>query len=345
MTPGPAWQQVTATLTEAIQSGILAPGDELPSITEVSTLQGIGTGVIRHALDALAADGLIIVRHGRAAVVVGQPSSDPRLSRRRPGPGHDCRRAGCRPHVCHPMKPSTIRGIHSILSGAFAAAQRWEWTDRNPAESAKPPTTIRRPIPATSPEDVAKVIAEARARNAALGLYLWLVVVTGVRRGELCGLQIRDIDLDRGLVHVAFNYVVRGGQRVRKDTKTHQDRWLAIDPDTCALIATTWTRSGPRSPLSASSCEMTRTCSPTTRRMPGRGTRTGSPTRSLQPQMPPGWSSTSRAGGITPPASSSPAASICATPPRALATAAAARPRYATMPIRSPRWTGEQPPT
>ena len=40
-----------------------------------------------------------------------------------------------------------------------------------------------------------------------------------MRRGELCGLQIRDIDLDRGLVHVAFNYVVRGGQRVRKDTR------------------------------------------------------------------------------------------------------------------------------
>jgi integrase len=135
------------------------------------------------------------------------------------------------------MKASTIRGIHSILSGAFAAAQRWEWTDRNPAESAKPPTTIRQPIPATSPDEVAKVTAEARAHSPALGLYLWLVVVTGVRRGELCGLQIRDIDLDRGLVHVAFNYVVRGGQRVRKDTKTHQDRWLAIDPDTCALIA------------------------------------------------------------------------------------------------------------
>ena len=67
------------------------------------------------------------------------------------------------------MKPNTIRGIHSILSGAFAAAQRWEWTDRNPAESAKPPTAIRKTIPATSPEAVAKVIAEARRRNAALG--------------------------------------------------------------------------------------------------------------------------------------------------------------------------------
>ncbi len=234
--PRPAWHKVTATLTEAIGSGLLGPGDELPSITELRALQGIGTGVMRHALEALAADGLIIVRHGRTAVVAGKPGGEPRSSRRRPGPGHDCRLAGCRPHVCHPMKPSTIRGIHSILSGAFAAAQRWEWIDRNPAESAKPPTTTRQPIPATSPEDVAKVIAQARAHSADLGLYLWLVVVTGVRRGELCGLQIRDIDLDQGLVHVAFNYVVRAGQRVRKDTKTHQDRWLAIDPDTCALI-------------------------------------------------------------------------------------------------------------
>jgi len=51
----PAWQQVTETLTEAIRSGILVPGDELPSITELSALQGIGTGVIRHALETLTA--------------------------------------------------------------------------------------------------------------------------------------------------------------------------------------------------------------------------------------------------------------------------------------------------
>ena len=61
----PAWQQVSGTLTEAIQSGLLAPGDELPSITELSALQGIGTGVIRHGMKVLAADGLIIARHGR----------------------------------------------------------------------------------------------------------------------------------------------------------------------------------------------------------------------------------------------------------------------------------------
>ena len=91
------------------------------------------------------------------------------------------------------MAKSTVRGIHSILSGAFETAMRWEWTDRNPA---RPPTPSRQTILATSLEAVAKVIAGTRARSAAQGLYLWLVMVTGVRRGELCGPQIRDVEAD-----------------------------------------------------------------------------------------------------------------------------------------------------
>ena len=49
-------------------------------------------------------------------------------------------------------------------------------------------------------------------------------------------MQVRDIDLGNAVLHVAFNYVVKGGKKVRKDTKTHQDRYLAIDPVTCTLI-------------------------------------------------------------------------------------------------------------
>ena len=135
------------------------------------------------------------------------------------------------------MQAKTIRNIHSILSGAFATAKRWDWIDSNPAESAKPPAVSRRPLPATTPEDVATVIAEARKAHPALALYLWLVAITGARRGELCALQVRDIDLDNGVLHIAFSYVVTGGRRVRKDTKTHQDRYLAIDPVTCAMIS------------------------------------------------------------------------------------------------------------
>jgi integrase len=82
-----------------------------------------------------------------------------------------------------------------------------------------------------------KVIEQARSTHQdAIALYVWLVAITGVRRGELCAVQVSDIDLPTGVLHVAFNYVVKGGKRLRKDTKTHQDRYLAIDPITCALI-------------------------------------------------------------------------------------------------------------
>jgi integrase len=87
---------------------------------------------------------------------------------------------------------------------------------------------------------VIKVIGQARvAGQRDVALYIWLAAITGARRGELCALQIRDIDPGNGVVHIAFSYVVKGGTKLRKDTKTHQDRHIAIDPVTCALIQET----------------------------------------------------------------------------------------------------------
>ncbi len=233
----PGWEQAAGRLRDAIVSGALAPAEPLPSVRELNELQGVRTATVQHAFDVLAEEGLIILRQGRTAVVAGEADANGNVSRaRRPGRDHDCKLAGCRPHVCKPMKPKTIRNIHSILSGAFATAKRWEWIDSNPAESAKPPTVSQRPLLATAPEDVAKVIAEGRNTHPAMALYLWLVAITGARRGELCALQVCDIDLSKGVLHIAFNYLVKKGQRVRKDTKTHQDRYLAIDPVTCAMI-------------------------------------------------------------------------------------------------------------
>jgi integrase len=135
------------------------------------------------------------------------------------------------------MSPRTIRQIHAILSGAFAAAVRWEWIDRNPAGSAKLPKTRHRSPTSPTPADVAAVIAAAKGQELGLlALYMWLAAVTGARRGELCGLQWADIDLDAGLVHIGFSYFVRDGQKIRKDTKTHQDRYLAIDAVTAAVL-------------------------------------------------------------------------------------------------------------
>jgi len=146
--PRPAWQQAADKLRAAIRSGELVPGDALPSVPELHELQGLKPGTVRHAFVALADEGLVHIRHGRTTTIAGEPAIDEPGTRRqitRPRAGHDCRLSGCRPHVCKPMAKSTIHGIHSILSGAFEAAMRSEWTDRNPAASAKLPTPAVRP--------------------------------------------------------------------------------------------------------------------------------------------------------------------------------------------------------
>jgi len=236
--PRPGWQQVAGTIRDAIGSGQLPSGELLPSVQELAARHALPAATLRSALDVLASEGVIIVRQGRRSLVSGEPGRAPSRHVRPGDAGHDCVRAGCQQHTCRPMSPTTIRQIHSILSGAFATAVRWEWIERNPASTAKLPKARHRPPTSPTPAVVAAVIAAARDLELdLLALYLWLAAVTGARRGELCGLQWADIDLDADVMHIAYSYLVRAGYKVRKDTKTHQDRHLAIDPVTVAVLA------------------------------------------------------------------------------------------------------------
>ena len=231
-----AWQQVASTIRDAIRSGQLPAGEQLPSAREMADRYGLRLATAQHALALLADEGLIVVHQGRRSIVAG--NADAAARPRRPVNPHDCARSRCQPHVCKPMSPLTIRQIHAILSGAFNAAVRWEWIDRNPAGSAKLPKAPPRSPSSPEPVQVARVIAAARDLGLdLLALYLWLAAVTGARRGELCGLQWADLDLDRGVLHVAHSYLVLPGVKMRKDTKTHQDRRLAIDEITVAVLA------------------------------------------------------------------------------------------------------------
>jgi integrase len=235
----PVWAQVAAVIREAITSGQLAPGEALPSARQVADRNGLPMTAIHQALTVLADEGLVTVQQGRRAVVAGEPGGTRPGRRAKPAdPRHDCVRSGCAPHTCRPMSAATIRQIHAILSGAFATAIRWEWIDRNPAATAKLPKARQRTVASPDPADVAKVIAAARASGQdQLALYLWLAAVTGARRGELSALHWADLDLQRGVIHIAHSYSVAGGTKVRKDTKTHQDRSLAIDEITATVLA------------------------------------------------------------------------------------------------------------
>jgi integrase len=153
---------------------------------------------------------------------------------------HACSDVGCRvvecpPHSCRPLAPATIRQIHWILSGAFNRAVRWRWVNQNPMEHGEPPPApTPNPNPPTAAE-AAQLVNEAW-KDPDWGAFLWLAMTTGARRGELCGLRWGMVDLANATVVLRKSRGQISAKQWEKDTKTHQQRRLALDFETVAVL-------------------------------------------------------------------------------------------------------------
>jgi len=143
----------------------------------------------------------------------------------------------CRPHRCQPLGNATIRKIHYILSGAYRRAARWRWVAVSPMNQAEPPAVPPPdPQPPTS-DEAARLISEAFRIDSEWGMLVWLTMVTGARRGELCALRWRYLDLDRSVIVIRRAIAQDGSDTEEKDTKTHQRRHVTVDPGTVAALA------------------------------------------------------------------------------------------------------------
>lgn len=160
--------------------------------------------------------------------------SGPRGTDHRTSREHTCDER-CRPHRCRPLAPATIRHIHFVLNGAYSRGVRWRWVSINPVEFVSPPA---KPPPDPQPpsaEDAARILKEAW-RDPDWGALVWLTMTTGLRRGELCALRWSNVDLTAGTLTVRRAISQDGTHREDKDTKTHQQRRLVLDPETIAIL-------------------------------------------------------------------------------------------------------------
>jgi len=129
------------------------------------------------------------------------------------------------------LAPATVRQVHAILRRALGQAVRWGWLAVNPALQATPPRIRRTEIATPEPADVLRLIEAADVEHPDLAAFLRTSVTTGARRGELCALRWRDVDLASRTVLIAHNLVEgASGSLVEKDTKTHAARRIALDP-------------------------------------------------------------------------------------------------------------------
>ena len=138
-------------------------------------------------------------------------------------------------HECRPLSGSTVRKVHYVISGALEQAVRWRHLGVNPAALAITPSANSTEPDPPSAEEAAAVISAAWG-NPDWGLLLWITMVSGMRRGEVSALRWRHVDLTTGTLTVQrANAQPRSGVK-EKQTKTRQQRRIAIDPQTAALL-------------------------------------------------------------------------------------------------------------
>lgn len=139
-------------------------------------------------------------------------------------------------HVCRPLSTSTTRKIHFIIRGALERAVRWRHLGVNKAALAQAPSPKHTEPDPPSAAEAAALLNEAWA-DPEWGLLLWVTMITGPRRGEVSALQWRHIDFDRAVLWVQRSNAQTKSGVIEKDTKTRQQRKVALDPHTLALLA------------------------------------------------------------------------------------------------------------
>jgi GntR family transcriptional regulator len=85
----PLYEQIKVLLTNSLVAGEWKPGEAIPSEMELAARYHVSQGTVRKAIDALAADNILVRRQGRGTFVAShsEPSWQYRFLRLRPDSG------------------------------------------------------------------------------------------------------------------------------------------------------------------------------------------------------------------------------------------------------------------
>jgi integrase len=118
--------------------------------------------------------------------------------------------------------------MHQVLKQALGQAMKWGTVSGNAASLVKPPKFSRVEMRTLDVSQAAAMIE--LARGEAIFIPVLLGVLCGLRRGEICALRWRNIDLDSGqLSVVASTEEAKGGVR-EKSPKNGKGRTVALPP-------------------------------------------------------------------------------------------------------------------
>lgn len=133
------------------------------------------------------------------------------------------------------LAPRTVLHVHKIMRRALRDAVRWGRLVRNPAELADPPRPRAPEMKTWSADELRRFLDSVRADR--LYALFMTAAMTGMRRGELCGLRWDDVNVDAAN-HQRAQVPCRRRLRSRRrgEPKSGRSRTIDLDPTTVAEL-------------------------------------------------------------------------------------------------------------
>ncbi len=140
------------------------------------------------------------------------------------------------PQYGEQLSDSMVHSIHTMFHGAMKAAEQARLTARNPTEGVAVPRPGRSTKQVLNDKQVEQFLDELK-KDPVWYDFFYTELTTGLRRGEICGLQWQDFDAEKGVLKIARTlHYRRRGEYTTGETKTGQSARTILLPKSTADI-------------------------------------------------------------------------------------------------------------
>ena len=136
------------------------------------------------------------------------------------------------------LAPKTIVEHHRLISSILSFAVKWGLLEINVAKNADPPKKVQTDIDILDEYQLKQMLTLLDDEPIVFRTMIKLLIYTGMRRGELCGLEWKDINLDTGVLRIERSSQYIGNKTIiTKEPKTKAGkRTLMLSASMCTSL-------------------------------------------------------------------------------------------------------------